>query len=76
MDMQNSTLITLCWELYEQKAPKAHIVEKLHKHRETIHVWIKGIEQYGLLQYLDRYEQAKKGERKKRQVDPMVKRLV
>jgi transposase len=76
MDMQNSTLITLCWELYEQGISKLRIAGKLCKSRETIHVWIKGIEEFGLLRYLDRYEQAKKGERKKRQVDPIVKRLV
>jgi transposase InsO family protein len=76
MDMQNSTLITLCWELYEQGIPKAHIAERLNKHRETIHIWIQSIERYGLLPFLDKYEQAKKGERKKRQVDPVVKRLV
>ena len=76
MDMQNNTLITLCWELYEQGIPKSHIAEQLHKNRETIHIWIKGIEQYGLLHFLDRYEQAKRGERKNRQVDPVIKRLV
>jgi hypothetical protein len=76
MDMQNSTLITLCWELYEQGIPKTHIAKRLYKNRETIHIWIQGIKQYGLLSFLDRYEQAKKGERKRRQVDPMVKRLV
>jgi transposase InsO family protein len=76
MDMQNSTLITLCWELYEQGIPKSHIAERLNKYRETIHIWIQSIERYGLLPFLDKYEQAKKGERKKRQVDPVVKRLV
>jgi len=76
MDMQNSTLITLCWELHEGGIPKSHIAARLGKHRETIHIWIKGIEKHGLLGFLDRYEQAKKGERKRRQVDPIVKRLV
>ena len=76
MDMQNSTLITLCWELYEEGIPKSHIAKRLNKHRETIHIWVQGIKEYGLLHFLDRYEQAKKGERKKRQVDPVVKRLV
>ena len=56
--------------------PKARIAERLGKHRETIHIWIKNIERYGLLDFLDRYQQAKKGERKRRQVDPMTKRLV
>jgi len=76
MDMQNSTLITLCWELHEQGIPKIRIAQRLGKHRETIHIWLKSIEHYGLLGFLDSYEQAKKGERKRRQVDPIVKRLV
>jgi transposase len=66
----------MCWELYEQGMPKTHIAARLGKHRETIHIWIKGIERYGLLAFLDRHEQAKKGERKRRQVDPITKRLV
>jgi uncharacterized protein YjcR len=49
MDMLNETLITLCGELYEQGLPKSHIAEKLGKNRETIHIWIRGIEQYGLI---------------------------
>ena len=56
--------------------PKSHIAERLGKHRETIHIWIKNIERYGLLGFLDKYEQAKRGERKRRQIDPIVKRLV
>ncbi len=46
------------------------------KHRETIHLWIKGVERCGLLSFLDEHDQAKKGERRSRRVDPMVKRLV
>jgi transposase len=76
MDMQNNTLITLCWELYEQGVSKTHIASRLGKHRETVHIWIKNIETYGLLDFLDKYEQAKKGERRSRQVDPIIKRLV
>ncbi len=76
MDMQNSTLITLAWELYEEGMPKLRIAARLGKHRETVHLWIKGIEQYGLFGFLDRYEQAKKGERQSRRIDPVVKRWV
>jgi transposase InsO family protein len=76
MDMQNSTLITLCWELYEQGIPKIRIAARLGRHRETVHLWIKAIQRYGLLAFLDRYEQAKKGERHSRQVDPILKRWV
>jgi len=76
MDMTNETLIILCWELYEQGMPKIRIAHRLEKHRETIHVWIKSINRMGLLGFLDKYKQAKKGERKKRQVNPIVKRWV
>ena len=76
MDMENTTLITLCWELYEAGVPKLHIAQRLGKHRETIRYWIRGVEQLGLLAFLDTYAHAKKGERKKRQVDPITKRLV
>ena len=76
MDMTNETLIVLCWELYEQGMPKTRIARRLGKHRETIHLWIKGIKGVALISFLDKYKQAKKGERKKRQVDPIVKRWV
>ena len=76
MDMQNETLITLCWELYEQGMPKLRIASRLGKHRETIYLWIKGIQEKGLLGFLDSYEQAKKGERQSRRVGPIVKRWV
>jgi transposase InsO family protein len=76
MDMQNSTLITLCWELYERGVPKSRIAFRMGKHRETIHLWIKGIQKQGLLPFLDAYERAKKGERWSRRVDPLLKRWV
>jgi transposase len=76
MDMQKATLITLCWELFEQGMSKSRIATRLGKHRETVHLWIRGIETCGLVTFLDRYEQAKKGERRGRQVDPTLKRWV
>ena len=76
MDMTNQTLITLAWELHEQGVPKIHIAQQLGKHRETIILWIQGIESYGLLVFLDRYEHAKRGARTGRQIDPILKRWV
>lgn len=76
MDMLNETLITLCGELYEQGLTKSHIAQRLGKNRETIHIWLKGIERYGLIEFLDRYRQAKKGERAKRKANPLVKRWI
>jgi transposase InsO family protein len=76
MDMLNETLITLCGELYEKGLAKSRIAKRLGKNRETIHIWIKGIEQYGLIEFLDRYRRAKKGERVKRKANPLVKRWI
>ena len=76
MDMTNETLITLCWELYEQGIPLSHIGQRIGKHRETIGIRVQAIEAHGLLTFLNSYQQAKKGERKGRQVDPFIKRRV
>ena len=69
-------MIVLCLELYEEGVPKSRIAQRLGRHRETIHLWIKGVKREGLLGFLDKYRQAKRGERKKRQVDPIAKRWV
>lgn len=74
--MNNLSLIPLAWELFEQGVPKAKIAQYLGKNRETIILWIQAIEEYGLSCFLERYESAKKGQRAKRQVDPVIKRWV
>jgi len=74
--MNQLTKITIAWEMFENNIPKSHIASKLGVGRETIHIWVKGIEEYGLLEFLDRYFNAKKGERVKRQIDPILKRRV
>ncbi len=74
--MKQQTKIVLAWELFEQGLPKSHIAKQIGIHRETIGIWIKGIAQTGLSQFLDAYELSKKGERTKRQVDPILKRWI
>lgn len=76
MDMSNTSLIVLSWELFNQGVPKLTIARDLGKHRETIHLWIKGIEKHGLKEFLDLYEEAKKGSRVGRQTNPILKRWV
>lgn len=76
MDMNQLTKITIAWELFESGTPKLHIAGKLDVHRETVHLWIKGIEELGLLEFLDDYLSAKKGERAKRKVDGLLKARV
>lgn len=71
--MNQLTKITLAWELHEEGTPKLHIARKLDLHRETVHLWIKAIDELGILEFLDSYTNAKKGERAKRKVDGLLK---
>jgi len=76
MDVLNKTKIILCKELLDEGVPKIHIADRLEVNRDTIRLWSKGINSLGLTEFLDQYEAAKKGERVKRQVDPILKRWV
>ena len=76
MDMQNITKITLAWELHEQGVMQKDIAARLEVNRDTIRLWINGIQTVGLLGFLDRYTNAKKGSRVGRQIDPILKRYV
>lgn len=76
MDMSNKSHIVLAWELFNQGVPKLTISKDLGKSRETIHLWIKAVEKHGLNEFLELYETAKKGPRKGRQTDPILKRRV
>lgn len=71
--MLNVSQITLAWELYTHNVPKSRIATDLGRTRETIHIWIKGIQKHGLMKFLDLYEQAKKGKRIPRKANPVVK---
>ena len=73
MDVLNLTKITLAWELYEQEVPKSHIASRLNINRETAHLWIKGIQEFGLVEFLDKYACARKGERAKGKTDGLLK---
>ena len=76
MDMQNISLITLAWELYCNDIPQLQIARDLGRNRDTIRLWIGGIKQHGLMEFLDLYEMAKKGRRTPRKADPLVKRYI
>ena len=76
MDMETATLITLAWELHEQGIATSHIAKQIGKHRETVGLWLAGIEQIGLLCFLDSRQAAKRVPRPKRQVALATKQLV
>lgn len=76
MDMQNITKITLAWELHTAGVMQKDIAARLEVNRDTIRLWIQSIQPYGLMPFLDQYLKAKKGPRRGRQVDPILKRWV
>jgi transposase len=74
--MKNTTKIITAWELHEQKIPNTHIAKHLKIHRETVGIWINTIKKEGLDQYIDSYIKAKRKPRKKRQLDPSIKKKI
>ena len=73
MDVQKQTEMVLAWELYEQGLSKSAIARRLNRDRETVRLWLRGIEQHGLKAFLDTSQQGYKKPRLGRQIDPLVK---
>ena len=76
MGMEKSTEMVLAWELHEQGMNKSAIARRLGRHRETIILWLRGMERHGLKGYVDKTQRACKVARPTRQVDALVKRWV
>ncbi len=74
--MNQQTKIALAWELHKSGINNCKISTNLGIHRETIGIWINGIQEIGLIEFIDKYLQAKKGPRIKRQIDPMIKKWI
>ncbi len=77
MDVLQISKIAVSWELYQCGTPVTHISNQLSIHRSTIYRWITGIKEAGSLEvFIDLHLVAKKGERAKRVVNPLLKRTV
>lgn len=77
MDMNQITKITLAFELEEQGIPRVHIADKVGIGRATLYRWLDGIQEAGDFElFIDQYLNAKKGERKKRKVDGLLKKRI
>jgi len=74
--MEKITEITLAWDLFGQGVPKARIAQHLGRNRETIILWLQGIEEQGLAAFLGHHQTAKKQPRPTRQVRLSTKQLV
>lgn len=74
MDVNQLTKITLALELADQGVCRSHIAEKVGIGRATLYRWLDGVQEAGDLElFVDRYLSAKKGPRKKRKVDGILK---
>ena len=70
--MDNITKIHLCWKLYNNQISIEKIPEEIDKHRATVYRWIKRLKSKGIHQFIQEYEQAKRG-RKQKKSHPMLK---
>ena len=77
MEMRQETKISLAWELLEAGVPKSHIAQHLELSRRTVIRWSQAFEQAGsLTAFLDGYQQAKRGPRRKRKRDAVLQRRI
>src|SRR3972149_6058070 len=76
MEVRQTTKIALAWDLYCQGVPKSHIAKLVGVHRETVGIWMSGIEgnPQGLGGYLEYYLNCKKTERTKEKLIQFRKR--
>lgn len=74
-EMNKLSQIALAWELYRNNTPKVTIAQILKVHRETVGVWTDKIQKNpdDLNGFLDEYLNAKKGSRRKRKLDGLLK---
>lgn len=69
-DNENS----LAWELFHEGIPQLHVAKQVGVDRVTVYRWVKGIYAIGELElFIDQYLLAKKGVRKKRKIDGLLK---
>ncbi len=76
MWMEKATEIVLAQELYEQGLSKSAIARRLGRDRETIRLWLRGVEQHGQKAFLEKSARACKVPRPSRQMDGLAKRWI
>ena len=76
MRMEKTTEIVLAQELFEQGVSKSAIARRLGRNRETIGLWLRGIEEQGQKAFLDSVTTACRVPRPSRQVDAITKRRI
>ena len=67
------TKIKLCWSLYQNNISPEIIPEQLGIHRATVYRWLRGIKLKGINKFIKDYKNSKKGRRKSKKTDILVK---
>lgn len=70
------TKIHICYSLWKQGISPEKMPAELGIHRATVYRWIRGFERKGLKKFLHDYTNAKKGRRRPRKTDPILKARV
>lgn len=76
MDMDAKTKITLAWELHQNGISRRQIARDLELNHETVGNYIRGINEQGLLPFLESYRTAPRKPRPSRQVPVSVKQKI
>lgn len=74
--MTRESKIHVCWTLYTNKISPEQIPKEIGVHRATVYRWIKGIQQYGLALFVERYLHAKQGKRRRKETSPITKERI
>ncbi|HEY1409860.1 MAG TPA: helix-turn-helix domain-containing protein [Promineifilum sp.] len=64
--MTSVTRLWVAWELHQAGQKPGAIAEQLGVHRATVYRWLKGMRQWGIREYVRRFQQAKKGRRRRK----------
>ena len=70
------TTIHICYSLWKQGVSPEMMPRELGVHRATVYRWIRGFQRKGLKAFIHDYTNAKKGRRKPRKTDPILKARV
>lgn len=74
--MEQTTKITLAWQLHQNGTSNSQIARDLSLNRETVNRWIAAIKERGLLPFLETYRTGPRKSRPSRQIPVWVKQKV
>jgi len=62
--MTSVTHLWVAWELHQAGQQPEYIAERVGVHRATVYRWLKGMRQWGIRAFVQRYQRAKQGHRR------------